>query len=195
MSDGLDSAGRDLLFSRARSVRSFSDEPVPDDVLAELWSLARWPPTAWNSQPLRITYVRSPEAKARLLPLVDERNRAKTRQAPVTCVLAADLRFHDHLPELFPGKPDLRDVLERTDREGPARFNAALQIGYFVLAARAVGLSAGPMAGFDADAVTKEFLDPRPLRALLLVNLGYPGPDAAPPRLPRLPAGHVVSWL
>ncbi|MPY47421.1 malonic semialdehyde reductase [Streptomyces acidicola] len=198
--DGLDAAGRRLLFQDARTVRTFSGRPVPDELLVDLWNLAQWPPTALNSQPLRIVHVRSPGGKQRLLPLVDEGNREKTRQAPVTSVLAADLRFHDRLPELFPVHEGLREVFEargRPHRDDHARFNTALQIGYFLLAARAVGLSAGPMAGFDSAAVTREFLvtdHTDHVSALLLVNLGYPGAEAYRPRLPRLPVGEVVGW-
>ena len=194
----LDRTGQDLLFSGAHSVRQFSDEPVAREVLERAWELAKWPPTAWNCQPMRVVHVTSPEGKARLLPLVDERNRAKVEQAPVTSILLSDYNYHHELPELFPRAEGLREVLD----EGPAglrikyaHFNATLQAGYFMLAARAVGLSVGPMAGFDAEAVTEEFLDPDTMHALVLVNLGYPASDTAVNRLPRLPEDRVVTWV
>ncbi len=148
-------------------MRAFSSRPVPDEQLAALWDLAKWPPTSSNCQPLRVVHVRTPDGKARVLPLLDERNRGKAQHAPVTSILAADCAFHEDLPQLYPPVPELREIFEAggpAPRQKQARFNASLQIGYFLLAARAVGLSAGPMAGFDADAVTAEFLEPGPWR-------------------------------
>ena len=194
----LSEPGRSLLFRDARTVRSFDPEPIPESTLDELWELARQAPTAWNSQPLRVVHVVSADAKARLLPLVDPRNRSKVEEAPVTSILAADTDFHDELPVLFPPAPQLKDQLEREGRgarEPIARFNASIQIGCFMLAARAVGLSVGPMVGFDAERTTREFLDAQRSVALLLVNLGLPGPDALPPRLPRRAVADVVSTV
>lgn len=193
----LDEAGRAALFTEARTANTFTDEPVSDETLRAIWELAQWPPTAANTQPLRVTFVRTPEAKARLRPLLAEGNRPKSEAAPVVALLAVDLDFHEHTPVTFPVRPEMRDDLEeqgREGREGMARFNAGLQIGYFLLAARAHGLAAGPMAGFDADAVTEEFLPGGRHRVLLVVNLGHPGPEAWFPRLPRLDAEDVLTF-
>ncbi|MEQ3549342.1 malonic semialdehyde reductase [Pseudonocardia nematodicida] len=193
----LDDAGRSLLFTEARTANTFTDQPVSDETLREVWELAQWAPTAANTQPLRVTFVRTDEGKERLLPLLAEGNRAKSAQAPVVALLAADLDFHEHAPETFPVKPTMRDDLEAAGldgREPMGRFNASLQAGYVVLAARALGLAAGPMAGFDADAVTEEFFPGGRHRVLLVVNLGHPGADAWHPRLPRLAADQVLSF-
>jgi len=194
----LDDAGRAVLFTEARTSNTFSDEPVSDETLRSIWDLAQWPPTAANTQPLRVTFVRTAEAKKRLIPLLAEGNQAKSEQAPVTAILAADLDFHEHTPFTFPINPDMRDNFEaqgRDGREGMARFNAGLQIGYLLLAVRAHGLASGPMAGFDADAVTEEFFPGGRLRALLVVNIGHPGTDPWYPRLPRLAAEDVLSFI
>lgn len=193
----LDEAGRAALFTEARTANTFTDEPVSDETLRAVWDLAQWPPTAANTQPLRVTFVRSDEGKQRLLPLLAEGNRAKSEAAPVVAVLAVDLDFHEHSDTTFPIKPGFREDLESQGREGRepmARFNATLQIGYLLLAARAHGLATGPMAGFDADAVSDEFFPGGRHRALLVVNLGHPGPDAWFPRLPRLEAGQVLDF-
>lgn len=193
----LDEAGRAALFTEARTANTFTDEPVTDETLRAVWDLAQWPPTAANTQPLRVTFVRSDEGKARLVPLLAEGNRAKSEAAPVVAILAADLDFHEHSDTTFPVKPGFREGLESQGREGRepmARFNASLQIGYLLLAARAHGLATGPMAGFDADAVTEEFFPGGRHRALLVVNLGHPGPDAWHPRLPRLEAEQVLDF-
>lgn len=193
----LDEAGRAALFTDARTASSFTDEPVSDETLRAIWELAQWPPTAANTQPLRVTFVRSAEGKERLLPLLAEGNRPKSESAPAVALLAADLDFHENIPVIFPIKPEMRDGLDeggRGGREPMARFNASLQTGYFVLAARAHGLAAGPMAGFDAEAVTDEFFPGGQHRVLLVVNLGHPAPDAWFPRLPRLAADQVLSF-
>ena len=194
----LDDAGRALLFTDARTANTFADTPVDDAVLAELWELAQWPPTAANTQPLRVAFVRSEQGKARLLPLMAEGNRAKTASAPVVAILAADVDFHEFTDVTFPIRPEMRETWEAAGREGRATaagFNAALQSGYFILAARALGLAAGPMGGFDHDAVTAEFFPGGRHQAVLVVNLGHPGESPWFDRLPRLPHDDVVSWV
>jgi 3-hydroxypropanoate dehydrogenase len=193
----LDAAGRALLFTDARTANSFSDEPVDDATLAEIWELAKWAPTAANTQPLRVVFVRTDEGKQRLVPLMNEGNRAKTQSAPVVAILAADVDFHEFTHTTFPIRPQMRDQFEQQGREGRssmASFNAALQIGYFILAARAHGLAAGPMGGFDHEAVTAEFFPGGREQALLVVNLGQPGDNPWFDRLPRLPHADVVRW-
>ncbi|MCW0216591.1 MAG: malonic semialdehyde reductase [Pseudonocardia sp.] len=193
----LDVAGREVLFTEARTANTFSDEPVADETLASVWDLAKWPPTAANTQPVRVTFVRTPEGKERLLPLMSEGNRGKVEAAPVTAIFAADLDFHEFTEQTFPIRPEMKDAFEANGREGRsamATFNATLQIGYFLLAARAHGLATGPMAGFDVGGVTAEFFPGGRHRALLVVNIGHPGPDAWFPRLPRLAHSDVVRW-
>ena len=193
----LDDAARRLLFTEARTANTFSSEPISDETLAAVWELAKWPPTAANTQPLRVVFVRTDEGKQRLVPLMAEGNQAKTQSAPVVAILAAHTDFHHHIPHVFPFRPELKDVFEQAGvetRENHANFNSALQAGYFLLAARAKGLATGPMAGFDADAVSEELFPDGAHKAILVVNLGHPGPDAYFPRQPRLDHDDVVSW-
>jgi 3-hydroxypropanoate dehydrogenase len=177
----------DALFREARSNTEFTDEPVTEDDLRAIYDLARYAPTSVNQQPLRLVAVRSADARARLLPHLTGRNRARTAVAPLTLILAADIDFHEHLPFVFPHAPALRDDLEprRSDRLVQARFNAALQIGFLVLAVRAAGFAALPMIGFDAGAVDREFFPDGRLQSLLVMNVGKPLPKRYP-RLPRL---------
>jgi 3-hydroxypropanoate dehydrogenase len=193
----LDAAARDLLFRAARTANSFTLERVTDEQVAAIHDLVRDGPTAFNGQPLRIVLVRSAAARRRLLPHLGERNRAKTATAPLVAILAADTAFHEHLPRLYPHRPGARDWLDADPaaREAQARFNAALQIGYFIVGVRAAGLAAGPMAGFDAAGVEAEFFPDGQLRALLVVNIGRPGPDAWADRLPRLGYDEVVRTV
>jgi 3-hydroxypropanoate dehydrogenase len=186
-----------LLFHEARTANAFTDEPVTDAQIQAIYELIKWAPTAANTQPLRIVAVRSPEAKARLLPLMAEGNREKTASAPVTAILAADTRFFEHWDRLLPFRPGggqgFADAPERA--EAMARFNATLQAGYLLLGVRAAGLAAGPMAGFDAAAVDAEFFPEGTLRSVLVVNLGHPAEDAWFERLPRLDHDEVVTTL
>lgn len=193
----LDRAAQDLLFRAARTANAFTDEPVGDEQVRAIHDLVRYGPTAMNAQPLRVLLLRSAAARARLLPHVSAGNRDKTAGAPLTAVLAADVDWHDRLPELFPHRPGARDWFtgDPAGREAQARFNAALQIGYLLVGVRAAGLAAGPMAGFDAAAVEREFFPDGRHRVLLLMNIGRPAPDAWRERLPRLPYEEVVSTL
>lgn len=192
----IDDEARAALFTDARTVYAFAGTPVDDETLTGIWELARWAPTAANTQPLRVLYVRTPEGKERLLPHLDEGNRPKSASAPVVAVLAVDGRFHEHMPRLFPIRPGMKDHFE-SDPAGRDRitgFNGPLQAGYFILAVRAFGLAAGPMAGFDAAGIDKEFFPESDWRSILVVNIGHP---AGPPefdRLPRLGHEDVLAW-
>ncbi|MEV4478422.1 malonic semialdehyde reductase [Micromonospora coxensis] len=192
----LDRAAQDLLFRAARTANTFTAEPVTDAQVAAIHDLVRHGPTALNGQPLRVLLIRSPQARQRLLPHVSAGNRAKTAGAPLVAVLAADVDFHRRLPELFPHRPEAKDWLaDPAGRAAQARFNATLQIGYLLVGIRAAGLAAGPMAGFDAAGVGREFFPDGRHEVLLLVNIGRPGPDAWQERLPRLTAEEVIRTL
>ncbi|MEU1747409.1 malonic semialdehyde reductase [Micromonospora arida] len=192
----LDRAAQDLLFRAARTANTFTDELVTDAQVAAIHDLIRYGPTAYNGQPLRVLLLRSPESRARLLPYVSSSNRAKTASAPLVAVLAADVDFHERLPELYPHRPQARDWLaDRAARVEQARFNATLQIGYLIVGVRAAGLAAGPMAGFDTAGVQREFFPDGRHEVLLLLNLGHPGPHTGPTRLPRLAPGEVIRTL
>ncbi|WP_191280284.1 malonic semialdehyde reductase [Nocardioides flavus (ex Wang et al. 2016)] len=182
-----------LLFRDARTPNAFTDEPVTDEQVAAIYDLVKYAPTAMNTQPLRIVLVREDDARERLLKVMADGNRDKTANAPLVAILAADTDFHDHLPRTFPHFPGAREVFaDPVGREEAARFNATLQIGYFLLGVRAVGLAAGPMGGFDAEALDAEFFAGTSLKSLLVVNLGRPGENAWYDRLPRLEHDEVV---
>jgi 3-hydroxypropanoate dehydrogenase len=193
----LDALGRELLFTGARTANTFSDVPVTDEQLHEITELAKWPPTMANTNPLRILFVRTEDGKRRLGPLMSEGNRDKTVSAPAVAVLAVDTDFHDKIPELLPFRPEMRDnfVDQPEMREQLARFNGALQAGYFILAVRAAGLAAGPMLGFDGPGIDAEFFPDRSWKTILVVNIGQPGQDPWFERLPRLPHEDYVEYV
>jgi 3-hydroxypropanoate dehydrogenase len=196
--DTLDGTGRALLFTEARTANSFSDVPVTDEELAGIWDLARWSPSMANSQPLRVLFVRTPEGRARLGRHMAEGNRDKTVSAPAVAVLAYDAEFHQHFPTVFPARGDL--YVERFSGmpgealEGIAKYSAAIQTGVFLLAVRAHGLAAGPMAGFDGPGIDAEFFPGSTWKTHLVVNIGHPGVAPWFDRLPRLGRDTAVAW-
>lgn len=196
MSLVLDPAAQDLLFREARTANTFSDEPVTDEQVQAIYDLVKYGPTAFNQSPLRITVVRSAEARERLVQHMAEGNQAKTASAPLVAILSADNEFHEELPHLFPHFPQAKDAFfsERGTREGAASLNAALQAAYFIIGVRAAGLAAGPMTGFDAAGIQKEFLDDDHT-PLVVVNIGKPGEGAWYPRSPRLEFDEVVTTV
>ncbi|HZF10017.1 MAG TPA: malonic semialdehyde reductase [Thermoanaerobaculia bacterium] len=211
MSHPLNDEALDQLFRKARTHGAWLDEPVSDDVLRQLYELMKWAPTSANSCPARILFLRTPEAKKRLLPALSPGNVDKTMQAPVTAIVAYDLRFYEQLPKLFPHNPRMRDLFANSPElaEVAAFRNGTLEGGYFILAARALGLDCGPMSGFDNAKVDAEFF-PAPaapagvapdvlpeslVKSNFLCNLGYGDPAKLPPRNPRLEFDEVCTLL
>jgi 3-hydroxypropanoate dehydrogenase len=192
MTLALDPRAQALLFTDARTANTFTDEPVTDEQVSEIYDLVKYGPTALNSQPLRILLVRD-ENRDRLLKHMADGNRDKTERAPLVAVLAADTAFHENLPRTFPHAPDAKAMFAHAEgREQAARFNAAIQVGYFLLGVRAAGLAAGPMGGFDAAGLDEDFFAGTGWKSLLVVNIGHPGDNAWFDRLPRLGLDEVV---
>jgi 3-hydroxypropanoate dehydrogenase len=192
----LDPAAQNLLFRDARTANTFTDEPVSDEQLQAIYDLVKWAPTSMNNQPMRIVLVRSPEARERLITHMSDGNKPKTGTAPLVAIVAVDTEFHEHLPTIFPHYPGAKDIFAADEVRVPvARFNASIQLGYFILGIRAAGLAAGPMAGFDADGINKEFFGDGRCDVIAVVNIGHPGPDAWFARSPRLEYDQVVTTV
>lgn len=187
MSHELDAAALDQLFRTARTANDFHDTPVDEATLRALYDLVKWAPTSANSSPARFVFVTSQEAKAKLAPALSEGNLAKTLAAPVTAIIAYDLDFHEKLPYLFP-HTDAKSWFDgpQENRQKPAFLNSSLQGAYLILAARSLGLDAGPMTGFDASKVDEAFFSGTALRTNFLINLGYGDTAGLFPRSPRL---------
>ncbi|MBX6426511.1 MAG: malonic semialdehyde reductase [Variibacter sp.] len=176
----------DQLFRAARTYDELTG-PVTDTQLRAIYDLMKFGPTTANSQPLRIVFVRSAAAKARLAPALSSANRGKTMRAPVTAILAYDTRFYEHLVRTFPHKPEARTWFEGRPQhiETTALRNSSLQGAYFMLAARAVGLDCGPMSGFDNAKVDAEFFPDGRFKSNFICNLGCGDPGTLAPRNPR----------
>ncbi|MFC6841149.1 malonic semialdehyde reductase [Xanthomonas theicola] len=187
MSDALHDAALDQLFRTARTQNAFHDTPVGEDTLRALYDLLKWGPTAANGSPARFVFVTSAAAKEKLKPALSEGNLAKTLAAPVTVIVAHDEDFHEKLPYLFP-HADAKSWFDgpREGRSESALRNGSLQGAYLILAARSLGLDAGPMSGFDNAKVDAAFFAGTAIKSNFLVNLGHGDPAGLFPRLPRL---------
>jgi 3-hydroxypropanoate dehydrogenase len=185
------------LFTEARTHNAWQAKDVPDSLLRELVEVLRAGPTSANCQPLRLLFVKSPAAKARLAPFLSEGNRAKTVAAPVTAIIGHDLRFYEHLPRLFPHNQTARSWFDSNAAlaEATAFRNGSLQGAYLILAARALGLDTGPMSGFDAAGVDKEFFPDGRVKTNFLCNLGYGDPSGLFARSPRFEFDEMASVL
>jgi 3-hydroxypropanoate dehydrogenase len=177
----------DQLFRQARTHSAWLPKRVPVQTLREVYDLARMGPTSANSSPARFVFLESEAAKARLLPALAPLNVEKTKAAPVTVIVAWDKEFYDKLPQLFP-HADMRSffVGNQSLIDETAFRNSSLQGGYFILAARALGLDCGPMSGFDKAKVNAEFFPDGKWTANFICNLGYGDPGKLFPRNPRL---------
>jgi 3-hydroxypropanoate dehydrogenase len=175
------------LFTAARTQNGYRPTPVADETLRQLYDLVKWGPTAANSTPARFVFVRSEEAKARLLACVSHGNVQKVREAPVTAVIGMDMAFYDKLPQLFP-HTDARSwfVGHPLKIEHTAFRNSSLQGGYFILAARALGLDCGPMSGFDATKMDAAFWAGTTVKTNFICTLGEGDPSKVLARSPRL---------
>ncbi|MDP3170748.1 MAG: malonic semialdehyde reductase [Polaromonas sp.] len=193
----LSSACLEQAFSAARTFTAFRNEPVADETLTQLYELAKWGPTAFNCQPARYVFIRGAEAKEKLRPCLAPGNQDKAMKAPVTVIVAQDLRFFEHLPGQFAHNPNAaapfadNPVLAQT----VALRNSSLQGAYFIVAARMLGLDCGPMSGFDPVALDLAFFPDGRWKANFLINLGYGDPDSLRPRGPRLPLSTCATFL
>jgi len=177
----------DQIFREARTHNAWLQKQVPAEALRQAYELARWGPTSANSSPARFVFLTSEAAKARLLPALAPLNVDKTKAAPVTVIIAWDTEFYDKLPKLLP-HVDMRPMFAGNQAlaEETAFRNSSLQGGYFVLAARAVGLDCGPMSGFDKTKVNAEFFPDGKWKVNFLCNVGYGDRSKLFPRNPRL---------
>jgi 3-hydroxypropanoate dehydrogenase len=180
-------AALDQLFRTARTFPGFRNQPVSPETLREIYDLMKWGPTTMNTNPCRIVYVNSAAAKQKLAPALSAGNLNKTMAAPATAILAYDLDFYEKLPKLFP-QTDARSAFAgKPELIATAAFrNASLQGGYFIMAARALGLDCGPMSGFDNAKVDAAFFPDGKIKSNFLCNFGYGDPASVKPRNPRL---------
>lgn len=207
----LNDAALDQLFREARTHNAWLDKPVSEQTLHELYDLLKWGPTSANASPARFVFLRSREAKERLRPALAPGNVQKVMTAPVTVIIAYDLRFYEKMPKLFPHNPGMGELFAKNPQliETTARRNSSLEGAYLILAARALGLDTGPLSGFDNAKVDElffdagrecagcdqEFFPEGHVKSNFLCNLGYGDKSVLKPRLPRLKFEEACSIL
>jgi 3-hydroxypropanoate dehydrogenase len=211
MGQPIDDTALDTLFRKARSFSKWQSRPVAEQTLRDLYEVLKWAPTSANCSPARFAFLRSKEAKERLRPALAPLNVEKTMTAPITVIVAYDLKFYDQLPKLFPQNPGMMKLFQDNAEvaEVTAKRNSSLQGAYLIMAARALGLDCGPMSGFDHAKVDQEFFAAgKPcfgcdqeffteghVKSNFLCNLGYGDPGTLFPRLPRLTFTEACSLL
>ena len=211
MGERIDDTALDTLFREARTYAKWQSRPVDDQVLRDLYEVLKWAPTSANAAPARFAFLRSKEAKERLRPALAPLNVEKTMTAPVTVIVAYDLKFYEQVPKLFPQSPGMATLFASNPElvEATAKRNSSLQGAYLIMAARALGLDCGPMSGFAPSKVDEEFFAAgKPcfgcdqeffpeghVKTNFLCNLGYGDPRTLHPRLPRLPFNEACSLL
>lgn len=199
------------LFREARSHNAWLDKPVSDDTLRQLYELTKWGPTSANSNPARFVFLRSREAKERLRPTLAPANVEKVMTAPVTVIVAYDLRFYEKMGKLFPHNKSMGEMYAKNPQlvETTARRNSTLQGAYLMMAARALGLDIGPLSGFDnarvdeiffdagreCEGCDQEFFPEGHVKSNFLCNIGYGDPSKLFPRLPRLKFEEACTLL
>jgi 3-hydroxypropanoate dehydrogenase len=211
MKNAIEDVALDVLFREARSYSAWLNEPVSDEILRQVYNLMRWAPTSANGNPARILFLRTKAAKERLLPALAPGNVDKTMNAPVTAIIAHDLKFYEKLPQLFPHNPGMRDLFANAPElvDATAKRNSSLQGAYLILAARALGLDCGPMSGFDnakvdeeffgagksASNSAEEFFPEGHVKSNFLCNLGYGDKSTLFARAPRLEFDQACTVL
>ncbi len=190
----IDDAALAQIFTEARTHNGFFDKPVSDELLKKAVDLAKLGPTSANQSPMRIVFVKSEAAKARLLPAMSEGNRAKTGSAPVVAIVAYDEKFYDHLPFLMP-HVDAKAWFSGNEAfaKRSAFQNGTLQVAYLIFALRAVGLDTGPMTGFDNAKVDAEFFPEGHFKSNVIINIGYGDHSKIFPRSPRFAFDQIAK--
>jgi 3-hydroxypropanoate dehydrogenase len=189
MADAVHSSALDQLFRSARSYTKWSDTPVDERVIREIYELLKWGPTSGNCCPARFVWVRSSAGKSLLASLATEMNRPKILAAPLTVIVGHDFSFPDTLPKLLPApraEAMRRMFQDPSLAEVTATRNGTLQGAYLIIAARAAGLDCGPMSGFDNAGVDQAFFAGTRIKSNFICSLGYGMPNSVHPRSPRL---------
>ena len=175
------------LFTEARTHRSFTSREINDSVLYKIYELAKFGPTANNACPMRLTFVKSSEAKLKLIEVASEDNRPKIKSSPVTIILAYDINYYKYIPLLAPHMDTAKiESKPEQERDKFARELSWLQAGYIIVAARYLGLDCGPMSGFDRASTDEAFYLGTSWRSNILINLGYGDNETLRERAPRI---------
>ena len=198
MGERVDGHSLDVLLRTARTQNGWLPTPVSDDEIRAIYDILKLGPTSANTCPARFVFLRTPEAKARLIPALSPGNVDKTKQAPVTAIIGYDTKFFEWLPKkLFAHRPEMADNYAKNAAfaETTGFRNGTLQGAYFMIAARAIGLDVGGMSGFDNAKVDAEFFPDGRVKSNFLCNIGHGDPSKVMQKLPRLDFEEACSLL
>jgi 3-hydroxypropanoate dehydrogenase len=197
MTSALSNQSLDQIFRSARTPNGWTDRPVEEDTVRQIYNLMKWGPTSANSSPARFVWVRSTDGKATLSGLAAESNKQKILQAPVTVIIGHDLDFAGKLPKLMPHAAEVMQQYFAAPgvAEVTAMRNGTLQGAYLIIAARALGLDCGPMSGFDNAGVDKAFFSGTRIQSNFICSIGYGEPASVFPRNPRLSFEEAGRWV
>lgn len=183
-------------FLGARSFNKFQDKAIPEELIHKLYDVLKWGPTSMNSQPARFVFIQSAEAKQKLLPTLMESNQEKTKQAPLTVIVAQDMQFYQNIKQQFPAYDATELFASNVSlAESTAFRNSSLQGGYLIIAARLLGLDVGVMSGFNPQAVNEAFFPEGRWQVNFIANIGYGDESGNHPRGPRLSFDEVAKIL
>ncbi|AGH94516.1 malonic semialdehyde reductase [Pseudobdellovibrio exovorus] len=183
-------------FLNARSFNKFQDKAIPEELIHKLYDVLKWGPTSMNSQPARFVFIQSAEAKQKLLPTLMESNQEKTKQAPLTVIVAQDMQFYQNIKQQFPAYDATELFASNVSlAESTAFRNSSLQGGYLIIAARLLGLDVGVMSGFNPQAVNEAFFPEGRWQVNFIANIGYGDESGNHPRGPRLSFDEVAKIL
>ena len=196
MTSPLSGLALDQLFFEARTHNAWANTPVSDALLHQLVDAMKMAPTSANCSPVRLVFVKSAEAKEKLKPHLSAGNLEKTMSAPVTAIVAHDLKFYDHLPRLFP-HADAKSWFTSSEAHAntTAFRNGTLQGAYLIMAVRALGLDCGGMSGFDNAGVDASFFAGTTYKSNFLLNIGYGDPKGLFPRSPRFAFDDIAKII
>ena len=185
------------ILTQGRSHNEWLKKDVTDSLLHQFYDIMKWGPTSANCSPARLVFIKTNEAKKRLIKHVIESNAEKTLSAPVTAIIAYDKKFYDHIPKLFPHNPDAKDWFSGSEEfaEKTAFRNSSLQGAYFIIAARLLGLDCGPMSGFDNEGLDKEFFSDTSFKSNFICNIGYGDESKLFKRSPRFDFDQICKIL
>jgi len=193
----VDNQALEQAFLNARTFNKFTNKVVTDETIKQLYDVMKWGPTAMNSQPGHLVFIKSMETKLRLNGTLLPSNQDKTLAAPVTIIVASDTQFYNHLPDQFPAVPNAKAMFENNPAlsQTTAERNSAMQGAYLIIAARMLGLDCGPMSGFDNNAVDAEFFPEGRFKSNFLINIGYGDSTGNYPRGLRLIADKAMRII
>ncbi|MDX2050374.1 MAG: malonic semialdehyde reductase [Rickettsiaceae bacterium] len=185
------------IFTKSRTCNHYSDKPVDDELLIQIYDILKFGPTSANCCPLRIYFAKSEENKKKIISALMDGNKAKSELAPVIAILAYDESFYLHFPKVFPHVPNFGKMYENDPilSYETALRNSSIQGGYFIMVARSLGLDVGPMSGFDSNKINKDFFEGTSFKVNFVCNLGYKSQDPEYERLPRFDFNEVCQIL